>query len=115
MELKSARMLGPSELYERRKQAIALHRKGMTRVEIAPLVGAHGNKVGQWPGEAVGHLVDKEFGISLPIRTVGWYLRRWGFTPQKPVRRAYKRSEPVVRKWLAETYPDIRRRDWLAK
>lgn len=47
---------------------------------------------------------------DLPIRTVGWYLKRWGFTPLKPVRRAYERSEPAVRKWLNETYPEIKRK-----
>jgi transposase-like protein len=48
MEFKNARELGPSDLYERRKHAVVLHRKGMSRTEIAPLVGAHRNTVGQW-------------------------------------------------------------------
>jgi len=28
------------------------------------------------------------FGVTLAIRTVGDYLRRWGFTPQRPIKRA---------------------------
>ena len=27
----------------------------------------------------------EEYRITMPIRTVGEYLSRWGFTPQKPV------------------------------
>ena len=46
MKLKDARTIPPEQLYERRKQAIALFEKGMTRQEIAPLVGVGRNAVG---------------------------------------------------------------------
>jgi hypothetical protein len=41
---------------------------------------------------------------------VGEYLKRWGFTPQKPIRRAYEKSPVAVRKWLDATYPVIAER-----
>lgn len=40
MKIKNARHLNSKELYERRKQAVMLYRKGMKRREIAPIVGA---------------------------------------------------------------------------
>ena len=43
----------------------------------------------------------------MPIRTVGEYLKRWGFTPQKPVKRAYEQSSQAVQKWLERDYPVI--------
>src|SRR4051812_10701460 len=48
--------------------------------------------------------------IRLSIRTVGEYLRRWGFTPQKPVRKAYKQDPKAVAEWLERTYPGIEKR-----
>lgn len=63
-----------------------------------------------WSRAAVGLLVEQEFGLKLPVRTVGEYLKRWGFTPQKPVKRAYEQSPEAVRKWLDEDYPGIARR-----
>jgi len=39
--------------------------------------------------------------------TVGEYLKRWGFTPQKPLRRAYEQNPKAVQKWLNEQYPEI--------
>jgi len=63
-----------------------------------------------WTREAVRLLIGRECGQNLPIRTVGEYLKRWGFTPQKPVRRAYERSETAVRRWLDEEYPAIEAR-----
>ena len=34
-------------------------------------------------------------------------IKQWGFTPQKPVRRAYERNEKKVKEWMTETYPAI--------
>ena len=164
MQIKNAREIGIDVLYERRKQAVALYRKGMSRTDISPIVGAHRNTVGEWirdwkacgakalkpsaPGRPTGSgrrlssdqekavsraIIDRcpdqmkmpfalwtraavqgyirqSLGISLPIRTVGWYLKRWGFTPQKPVRRAYERNEAAVQKWLEVEYPAIKRK-----
>jgi transposase len=63
-----------------------------------------------WTRQAVRELIHQQAGIRLPIRTVGEYLRRWGFTPQKPVRRAYKQDPKAVAEWLEKTYPAIERR-----
>jgi transposase len=63
-----------------------------------------------WTRQAVRELIQRRYGIRLPIRTVGEYLRRWGFTPQKPVRKAYKQDPEAVAEWLEETYPEIERR-----
>ncbi|MDF1516877.1 MAG: winged helix-turn-helix domain-containing protein, partial [Lutibacter sp.] len=37
-----------------------------------------------WTRKAVKELVEREFGVVLAINTMGDYLRKWGFTPQKP-------------------------------
>src|SRR5215207_8626053 len=63
-----------------------------------------------WTRQAVRELIRQRVGIRLPIRTVGEYLRRWGFTPQKPVRKAYKQDPKAVAEWLEKTYPGIEKR-----
>lgn len=63
-----------------------------------------------WTRQAVRELIRQQVGIRLPIRTVGEYLRRWGYTPQKPVRKAYKQDPKAVAQWLEETYPEIEKR-----
>jgi transposase len=60
-----------------------------------------------WTRGAVMELIARECGISLKIRAVGNYLKRWGFTPQKPIRRAYEQSPAAVQAWLEESYPAI--------
>ena len=61
-----------------------------------------------WTREAVQQLLERKFDIAVSVWTVGRYLRAWGMTPQKPVRRAYEQNPVAVRKWLAEQYPAIR-------
>ncbi len=63
-----------------------------------------------WTREAVRDLIQRKFGITVAIRTVGNYLRAWGFTPQKPVRRAYEQSTAAVKQWLDDTYPALVKR-----
>lgn len=62
-----------------------------------------------WTREAVAVLIEKRFGIRLSVWTIGRYLMRWGFTPQKPVRRAMEQDPEAVRRWLEEMYPLIRK------
>lgn len=63
-----------------------------------------------WTRGAVRLLIKQECGFEMPIRTVGEYLKRWGFTPQKPVKFAYERNPDKVREWLKDTYPKISER-----
>jgi transposase len=62
-----------------------------------------------WTREAVRELIERRFHIRLSLVCVGTYLRRWGFTPQKPLRRAFEQDPVQVERWLAETYPAIAR------
>jgi len=61
-----------------------------------------------WTREAVRDLIARQCRVRLSVWTVGRYLRRWGFTPQKPLRRAYERDPVAVQRWLQQQYPAIR-------
>jgi hypothetical protein len=60
-----------------------------------------------WTRAAVAELIHRRFGIRLSQVSCGKYLRRWGLSPQKPIRRAYEKDPEKVRTWLQETYPQI--------
>src|SRR5713226_9493938 len=51
-----------------------------------------------WTREAVQQLLARRFGVHVSVWTVGRYLRAWGLTPQKPVRRAYEQNPAAVRR-----------------
>jgi len=63
--------------------------------------------VALWSRAAVGRLIARRGGVELAVRTVGKYLARWGFTAQKPIRRAYEQDPAAVRRWLWRDYPSI--------
>jgi transposase len=63
-----------------------------------------------WNRAAVMQLIERECGIKLTVRGVGNYLKRWGFTPQKPIKKAYEQSPEAVQAWLDKEYPEIERR-----
>jgi len=60
-----------------------------------------------WSRAAVGMLIARRCGVELAVRTVGKYLARWGFTAQKPIRRAHEQDPAAVRRWLRREYPAI--------
>lgn len=63
-----------------------------------------------WTRRAVQELIMQECGVKMPIRTVGEYLSRWGYTPQKPLKRAYEQNPLAVEYWLETEYPEIKQR-----
>lgn len=63
-----------------------------------------------WTRRAVRDLIDKEYGVRMPLRTVGLYLARWGYTCKKPQRRAKKQDPVEIENWLKNTYPAIEAR-----
>jgi transposase len=62
-----------------------------------------------WSRRAVRDLIRNEYGIEMPVRTVGEYLRRWGYTTKRPRRHARDQDPEEVGRWLHETYPDLAR------
>ncbi len=62
-----------------------------------------------WTRAAVVSLIEREYGISASLTTVGRYLAGWGMSPQKPVRRACERNDAAIARWLRTEYPAIAR------
>jgi transposase len=80
--------------------------------EVQALVRRHtpdelGLPFALWSRAAVRMLIAGRCGVELAVRTVGKSLARWGFTAQKPIRRAYEQDPAAVRRWLRRDYPAI--------
>lgn len=60
-----------------------------------------------WTREAVGALIARKTGVRLSVRAIGGYLAAWGFTPQKPIRRATERDDAAIGSWLRRDYKKI--------
>jgi transposase len=63
-----------------------------------------------WTRRAVRDLIRQRYGIAMPLRTVGEYLKRWGYTAKRPRRHARDQDPAAVRAWLRQTYPALEAR-----
>src|SRR5579883_2310282 len=72
--------------------------------------GEMGIAAAVWSRKAVRDLIRAECGIDMPVRTVGEYLKRWGYTAKVPRRHAKDQDPDEVAEWLDETYPAIEER-----
>jgi len=63
-----------------------------------------------WTRALVRDLIAQRFAVEVGEDTAGRYLRAWGMSPQKPMRRAYEQSDEAVRQWLQERYLQIEKR-----
>ena len=63
-----------------------------------------------WTRPQVRDLIRRWFGIGLLLVTIGKYLRSWGLSPQKPIRRAYEQNPEKIARWLDVDYPAIEAR-----
>ena len=63
-----------------------------------------------WSRKAVRDLIRHECGIDMPVRTIGEYLKRWGYTAKSPRRHARDQDPDEVSEWLEWTYPAIEAR-----
>lgn len=60
-----------------------------------------------WTRKAIRDYILMEYGIKMALSTLGIYLSRWGFSIQRPVKRANKQDAARVETWMQEEYPAI--------
>jgi transposase len=60
-----------------------------------------------WTRKAIHDLIMRYYQIDIKNSTLGYYLQRWGFSIQRPIKRARKQDPEKVELWLTEHYPAI--------
>ncbi len=63
-----------------------------------------------WSRKNISELIRQKYGIAIPESTLGVYLARWGFSVQRPTKRAYKQDEEKVKSWVESEFPGISER-----
>jgi len=63
-----------------------------------------------WNSKAICVYIEKAFSVRYSRRGLRDFLRRHGFSSQKPIKQAYQRSPQKVDLWLSKTYPAIKAR-----
>jgi hypothetical protein len=63
-----------------------------------------------WTRANIRDLIKRQYGLSMPLSTLGRYLQRWGFSVQRPKKQAYKQDAKKVDDWLNAEFPGITER-----
>lgn len=63
-----------------------------------------------WTRQAICDLVKRKYRIELSLRSATNYLKRWGFTCQRPAKKAYAQDDIKVNRFMKEEYPAISKR-----
>ena len=60
-----------------------------------------------WTRAAVCQLIKDKYGITITLRNMSEYLKRWGMTCQRPTKKAYFQDNVKLNIFMNETYPNI--------
>lgn len=63
----------------------------------------------RWTLERVRQLIEREFGVSYNPCSLSYLLRRAGFSVQRPQPQAAERDEELIRAWLEQDWPRIKK------
>jgi transposase len=64
----------------------------------------------RWTRERVAEVVRRQFGVGYHPAHISRLLRGWGFSLQKPARRARQRDEAAIQAWQQQRYPALEKR-----
>lgn len=65
---------------------------------------------GLWTLRLIGQLIERQFGMTLSLPTLGKIMARLGFTAQRPLHRAYEQDATLVQAWVKTELPALRKR-----
>lgn len=70
---------------------------------------AAGFPTARWTLARVRQLIHRRFGVAYHPKYLNRLLRRLGFSPQVALPRARERDEALIRAWLEQDWPRIKK------
>jgi transposase len=83
----------------------------MTVLQAGPDVARHPDQ--RWTCPRVRDVIGERFDVWYDVDHVRRLLHRWGFSPQKPEKRALERNEEAIQTWLDVRVPVLEKK-WKA-
>jgi transposase len=63
-----------------------------------------------WTCPRVAQVIEARFGVSYHVDHIGRLLHSFGWSPQKPARRAVERDEDFIEGWVKTQWPRIKKK-----
>lgn len=71
---------------------------------------AHGFRTDLWTARRVAELIHRKFGVAFHPDYLRSWLRKRGYSPQRPAKRARQRNEGAILHWVANDWPRIQKK-----
>ena len=91
----------PARLTDAQKQVL---RRKLKRGALAA-----GFATDRWTMGRVRQLIEREFGVRYHVKYINRFLTTLGWSWQQPLPRAAERDEDLIRAWLAQDWPRIKK------
>jgi transposase len=109
--LAQARHAGPEALKPRRRSGRPPRLSPAQQAQVLALLGqgatAFGFRGDRWTRLRVAEVIRRTFGVRYHPAHISRLLDRWGWSRQKPLRRARQRDEAAIQEWLEQRYPAL--------
>jgi putative transposase len=83
--------------------------KGVLRRRLKRGALAAGFPTDRWTMGRVGQLIEREFGVRYHVKYINRLLTGLGWSLQQPLPQAAERDEDLIRAWLAQDWPRIKK------
>ncbi len=70
----------------------------------------HGFRTDLWTSRRVADLIRRRFAIDFHPDYLRAWMRKRGYSPQKPRRRAKQKDQPVIDRWVADDWPRLQKK-----
>lgn len=86
----------------------ATQKRGLLRVLRRGALAA-GFPTERWTQGRVQQVIEREFGVRYHVNYISRLLTKLGWSLQQPLPRAVERDEDLIRAWLAQDWPRIKK------
>lgn len=112
--IKRAREGGPSALRHRKPPGQAARLTPAQQAQVPDLLRrgatAFGFRGDRWTQKRVREVLRRAFGVEYHPAHISRLLARWGWSRQRPARRARQQDAKILQTWREETYPALEKR-----
>src|SRR5436305_10255392 len=112
--LTQARQEGAEALQQRSRSGRPPRLTAAQQAEVPALLcqgaSTFGFRGDRWTRRRIAEVIRRAFGVRYHPAHISRLLDRWGWSRQKPIRRARQRDEAAIQEWLEERYPALVKR-----
>lgn len=92
-----------------RKPALTAHQRRQLEWILERGAVAYGFATEVWTGKRIVKVIQEQFGIRYHFKSIPALLHAWGWSWQKPQKKASERNDAAIARWVRYKWPRIKK------